>query len=50
MATLQPMDFIERYLGFFPDHVGRPFEALVLIAVVAMIAVLARQILHHLRD
>jgi hypothetical protein len=49
MATLLPMDFIERYLGFLPDY-DEPFEALVLIAVVAMIAVLARRFFHHLRD
>jgi hypothetical protein len=42
------MDFIERFLGNSPDHTV--LEILVLIAAVAMIAVLARQIFHHLRD
>jgi len=41
------MDFIERYLGFLPDD--RPFQALVLIVLVAMIAVLARWCFHQLR-
>jgi hypothetical protein len=50
MATLLSMDFIERYLGCLPDHGGRPFEVLVLIVLVAMIAVLARWLFHHLRD
>jgi len=41
------MEFIERYLGFLSGD--GPFQALVLIALVAMIAVLARWCFHQLR-
>ena len=34
------MDFIERYLGFSPDHGDKSFELLLLIGLVAMISVL----------
>jgi len=44
------MDFIERYLGFSPDHGDKSFEVLFLIALVAIITVLAWRFFHHLRD
>jgi hypothetical protein len=42
------MDFIEEYLGFLSGD--GPFQALMLIVVVTVIAVLARHFFHHLRD
>ena len=57
MATLRAfdecqgqMDFIKRFLGISPDHTDRLLEVLLLVALVAMIAVLARRFFHHLRD
>jgi hypothetical protein len=44
------MDFIERYLGFSPDHGDKSFELLLLIGLVAMISVLAWRFFHRLRD
>jgi hypothetical protein len=44
------MDFIERYLDFLPDHIDRSLQVLLLIALVALIAVLARWFFHHLRN
>jgi hypothetical protein len=44
------MDFIEKGLGFLPDHGDRSFEVLSLIALVAMISVLAWRFFHRLRD
>ena len=44
------MDFIEKTLGFSPDHSDRSLEVLLLIALVAMITVLGRQFFHRLRD
>jgi predicted metal-dependent hydrolase len=44
------MDFIKRFLGNSPDHTDRLLQVLLLIALVAMIAVLARWFFHHLRD
>jgi len=44
------MDFIEKSLGFLPDHSDRSLEVLLLIALVAMITVLGWQFFHRLRD
>jgi len=44
------MDFIERYLGFSPDHGDKSFELLLLIGLVAMISVLGWRFFHRLRD
>ncbi len=35
------MDFIERYLGFSPDHGDGPLEAILLIALVTIITGIA---------
>jgi hypothetical protein len=35
------MDFIERYLGFSPDHGDGSFEAMLLIALVVIVSGLA---------
>jgi len=45
------MGFLEKAFGFSYDHGDdRSLEVLLLIALVAMITVLARQFFHHLRD
>ena len=45
------MGFLEKAFGFSYDHGDdRSLDVLLLIALVAMITVLARQFFHHLRD
>jgi len=41
------MDFIERYLGFSPDHGDGSFEAMLLIALVVVITGLALGYFHN---
>ena len=38
---MKPMDFIERFLGFSPDHGDGSFEAMLLVVVVTIITGIA---------
>jgi hypothetical protein len=46
------MDFIERYLGFSPDHGDGSLEAILLIALVTIITGLSLSFFgkHHVRE
>jgi hypothetical protein len=44
------VDFVEKYLGFSPDHGDGSFEVLLLIAVVAIMTGLGLGFFRKLRD